>query len=502
MRQFTLAERLVAAAALPAGGLCAIGYFAGNLAPWMAAVLTAVVLAAAVGVILALARSIARQVRQATETIHAIAAAELPSARPEAPSRDEVAALAAAASRLADVLNERQRRDLVHHDLDRTWQALRRGNLSNLAPQVEAATEIGVKPISEGAAALQSKAVGMLAALEAVQLAFEETARAADGSRAMDTAAGQLSDQMIRAIAEISEQVRRGSLLGQDAVARAGASRGTIDALAKAADQIDDIVTVISAIATQTNLLALNATIEAARAGEAGKGFAVVASEVKSLATQTGRSTEQIGAKVAEIQSATREAVASLASVADAIDQLSGVTQSVSAAVEQQRLATEDFAQSSRETTSLVCDVAGRLTQIADMVQSSRASAQEVTAVAADMQATSRLLCGEIPDIVRKAVKADLREFPRYDVALTARLDYQGRSVKIAVMDVSEGGARIAAAEHLAVGDKVALAFAGIKEIAGEVVRRADDGFGVCFTPARLRPEELRDLVTAPEQAA
>jgi hypothetical protein len=80
--------------------------------------------------------------------------------------------------------------------------------------------------------------------------------------------------------------------------------------------------------------------------------------------------------------------------------------------------------------------------------------------------------------------------------------DYQGRSLKIAVMDVSEGGARIAVVEHLAVGDKVALAFAGIKEIAGEVVRRADDGFGVCFTPARLRPEELRDLVTAPEQAA
>ena len=158
MRQFTLAERLVAAAALPAGGLSAIGYFAGNWAPWTAAILAAVVLAAAGGVILALARSVVRQVKQATETIHSIAAAELPSARPEAPSRDELAALSAAASRLADVLNERQRRDLVHHDLDRTWQALRRGNLSNLAPQVEAATEIGVKPISEGATALQSKA--------------------------------------------------------------------------------------------------------------------------------------------------------------------------------------------------------------------------------------------------------------------------------------------------------------------------------------------------------
>ena len=385
-------------------------------------------LAVAGGVILALARSVARQVRQATETIHSIAAAELPSARPEAPSRDELAALSAAASRLADVLNERQRRDLVHHDLDRTWQALRRGNLSNLAPQVEAATEIGVKPISDGAAALQSKAAGMLAALEAVQLAFEETARAADGSRAMDTAAGQLSDQMIRAIAEISRQVRRGSLLGQEAVARASASRGTIDALAKAADQIDDIVTVISAIAAQTNLLALNATIEAARAGEAGKGFAVVASEVKSLATQTGRSTGQIGAKVAEIQSATREVVASLASVADAIDQLSGVTAVGLGGGRTAARRHRGFRAKLARNHQPGVRRRRPLTDIADMVQSSRASAQEVTAVAADMQATSRLLCGEIPDIVRKAVKADLREFPRYDVALTARLDYQGRS--------------------------------------------------------------------------
>ena len=160
----------------------------------------------------------------------------------------------------------------------------------------------------------------------------------------MNQAAGQLSDQVIRAMAEISEQVRRGSGLGREAVVRANASRATIDALARAANQIGDIVSVINNIASQTNLLALNATIEAARAGEAGRGFSVVASEVKTLATQTGKSTGQIGAKVAEIQATTHEVVAALSSVAEAIDQLSDVTTvSVSAAIEQQRDADRKF---------------------------------------------------------------------------------------------------------------------------------------------------------------
>ena len=307
---------------------------------------------------------------------------------------------------------------------------------------------------------------------------------------------------MIQAITEISEQVRRGSGLGREAVARANASRATIDALARAADQIGDIVTVISDIASQTNLLALNATIEAARAGEAGRGFSVVASEVKTLATQTGKSTWQIGAKVAEIQATTREVVAALSNVAEAIDQLSDVTASVSAAIEQQRDATENFAASARETSAATSDVVGRMSGIANMVQRSREMAQDVSAVAEVMQSTSQILCREIPEIVRKAVNADLREFPRYDVNLTARMERDGQVIEVTMLDISEGGARIDIVGNVAIGDQVALTFQCMKAITAEVVRKSNDGFGLCFMPARLRLEELRDLVTSPERAA
>jgi methyl-accepting chemotaxis protein len=185
-----------------------------------------------------------------------------------------------------------------------------------------------------------------------------ETASSAEETsvnvQTVSTAAGQLgvSVQAIEGqLREATGIVRRASTMAEDA-------NRTMEALATAAQHIDEVVGFIRNIAGQTNLLALNATIEAARAGEAGRGFAVVASEVKALATQTAKATEEISSQIAEVQQATKRAVDNVGAITTVMGEIDGFTATIAEAVNQQNLAAAQISENIRQAAAGTAGVA------------------------------------------------------------------------------------------------------------------------------------------------
>ncbi|SDF40785.1 methyl-accepting chemotaxis protein [Thalassobaculum litoreum] len=174
-------------------------------------------------------------------------------------------------------------------------------------------------------------------------------AAASDQTAANVQSVSAAAEEMDSSFGEIVSQVSRASTSVENTSGRARQTLISIEDLQEQSEGIAQVIELITGIAEQTNLLALNATIEAARAGDAGKGFAVVASEVKSLATQTGKATEEISDKIRRVQEACGISVGAVRAIVTSIEEVNEISAAISAAVEQQKAATSEITRNMQE---------------------------------------------------------------------------------------------------------------------------------------------------------
>ncbi|OFI32247.1 hypothetical protein BFC17_08175 [Alteromonas lipolytica] len=144
-----------------------------------------------------------------------------------------------------------------------------------------------------------------------------------------------------------------------------------ISSLAKESQNIIAVLDVIRGIAEQTNLLALNAAIEAARAGEQGRGFAVVADEVRTLASRTQQSTENINEMLGRLEHSVNDAVRAIEQGASEVDSVVAVSEQlarafdqVSAAVDEANETIYQIAAATEEQSQVVSDINTNVTNL------------------------------------------------------------------------------------------------------------------------------------------
>ena len=239
--------------------------------------------------------------------------------------------------------------DKLHGSISETIQSI--DSLSQASTQLATSSSTSKSRIQEQSQSIDQVSRSMNEMFETVRhiadYASNASAEASSANSEAETGTVVVK-KTIEAIHELADEVKTASKV--------------IDELDAHTSNVGVILDTIRSIADQTNLLALNAAIEAARAGEQGRGFAVVADEVRTLASRTQDSTQEIQQVLEELQRASRGAVEAMqrgmskadigversSSAGDSLTNISGKVQAINIVNEQIASATEEQAQTSK----------------------------------------------------------------------------------------------------------------------------------------------------------
>lgn len=250
--------------------------------------------------------------------------------------------------------------------------------------------------VSGSAASLNDTSQSMASAAKRTQEKSIAASSATNQAGSNVQAVASASEEMSASVSEISRQVSDAASVANGAVSTADSAAERVNTLSAAAEKIGAVVSLINDIAEQTNLLALNATIEAARAGDAGKGFAVVASEVKSLATQTGKATEEIAHQIEGMQGATTGAVSAVNEISKTIGQINEISTAIAAAVEEQSAATNEISRNAVEAATGTEEVGKNVSEVNQMASETEQAANDVLSAANELSDQSTMLRDEV----------------------------------------------------------------------------------------------------------